>query len=357
MNEYLSYKLKVISLLLMVMVVFLHSYNIIVSFNSGNININSGVNFFIQEFISHGVTRIAVPSFFFISGYLFFLNFNGKIQSFLNKFKSRIKSLLVPYLLWSAWGLIFFFLLQSFPQSKNFFANELIIDYTFGEILNTLFLNPLPYQLWFIRDLVMLVVFSPIIYWLINKFKIAPLILFFILWIGVFHFNVFIFTYESLFFYSLGSYFSIFKSDLLLVKRTQNRFFILFFLWITILIIKTIIAYNDYNTVLLLILLKISILIGIVVLWSLYDVLMKNKLKPNSYILFVSSFSFLIYAFHEPILIMMKKGVFYVLGISNSIALVNYFLSPIITIIISVILGYVLKNQTPSFYKLITGGR
>ena len=74
MNKYLSDKLKAISFILMGMVVFLHSYNIKIKFASGTGIIKQGYNSFTQDFISNGVTRIAVPLFFTISGYLFFLS-------------------------------------------------------------------------------------------------------------------------------------------------------------------------------------------------------------------------------------------------------------------------------------------
>ena len=70
MNKYLSDKLRIISLISMIMVVFLHSYNVTVKFSSGNMSFNDGYNVFIQNFFSQGITRIAVPIFFCISGCL-----------------------------------------------------------------------------------------------------------------------------------------------------------------------------------------------------------------------------------------------------------------------------------------------
>jgi len=154
------------------MVVFIHSYNVTVKFSSGNMSFNDGYNVFIQNFFSQGITRIAVPIFFCISGYLFFLKFRGTINEFVLKYKKRAKSLLLPYLIWSIWGLVFYFGLQLFPQSKNFFTNDLIVNYSLKKILNTIFLNPIPYQLWFVRDLIVLVILTPIIYWLTKYFRV-----------------------------------------------------------------------------------------------------------------------------------------------------------------------------------------
>lgn len=126
-------------------------------------------------------------------------------------------------MLWSFWGLAFFFILQQVPQSKSFFTNDLIANYSFTKVLDTLFLNPIPYQLWFLRDLIVLVLFSPIIYLLIKHLKWIPLIVFLILWLDLF----------------------------------------------------------DNNTVLAGLIHKTSIVFGIMALWSAYDLLMKHKESPG----------------------------------------------------------------------------
>lgn len=358
MNTYLSDKLKIVSLISMILVVFLHSYNINVSFNSGSISFNSGYNLFIQNFLSQGLTRIAVPLFFMISGYLFFLKFNGTKNEFKIKFKKRIKSLLLPYLLWSIYGLIFFYLLQLIPYAKNFFVNNIISNYSFQRILETIFINPLPYQLWFIRDLFVMVIFSPIIYWLIRFLRLFPVLLLSVIWFVFFDFSFYILSNEALLFFFIGSYFAINKNNFIFNIFDNKYYFLFFILWIVILFIKTqLIQMNLELDLIIGFLPKLSILIGIISLWTIYDIVMKGKTQPNKIILFLTSFSFFIYAFHEPTLILIKKGLFYILGSEEIIGLMIYFVAPIITIFISIFVAYFLKKYIPKFYYLITGGR
>lgn len=78
MNKSLSKKITIISFITMIMVVFLHANNLVINLKAGNIKINRGYNSFIQDFFTQGITRVAVPIFFIISGYLFFLNVEGK---------------------------------------------------------------------------------------------------------------------------------------------------------------------------------------------------------------------------------------------------------------------------------------
>jgi hypothetical protein len=69
------------------------------------------------------------------------------------------------------------------------------------------------------------------------------------------------------------------------------------------------------------------------------------------------SFTFFIFAFHEPILTILKKGFFSILGQGEMISTIIYFAAPTIAIISSIFIGYFLKKATPQFYSLLTGGR
>lgn len=115
MNNYLKNKITTISFLLMIMVVNIHSYNLLPI-------IPKGYNTFIQDLFSQGFSRIAVPLFFIISGYLFFLNIKeGLLIEFLLKYKSRFKSLVIPYLFWTVFSCLLYLFLQSIPFVSVFF--------------------------------------------------------------------------------------------------------------------------------------------------------------------------------------------------------------------------------------------
>lgn len=356
MNKYLSDKLRVISFISMIMVVFLHAYNVKVKFTSGNVSFNDGYNVFIQNFFSHGITRIAVPIFFCISGYLFFLKFGGTLNEFVSKYKKRAKSLLIPYLMWSIWGLVFYFGLQFFPQSKTFFTNDLIVNYSLKKILKTIFINPIPYQLWFVRDLIVLIVLTPVFYWIIKYVRWIAIAMLLILWLEFFNFSFVIFSNESVFFFSLGAYFAINKEGYLVKKLDHKFYYIFIMLWALIVFFKTIIDADCPDPTITL-LHKVSVIFGLIGVWSVYDILLVKKESPNQTLLNLSYFSFFLYGFHEPILTIIKKALFYIAGASEVMSVVIYFLAPLMTIILSIVLGSLIKKVIPLFYGFITGGR
>lgn len=355
-TKYLSDKLKAISFILIGMVVFLHSYNLEINFSLGTGFIGQGLNSFIQNVISQGITRIAVPLFFVISGFLFFLSIkNGSMPEFISKYRKRIKSLLLPYLFWSIFGILFFLILQLIPISKPFFTNQLIVNYSTTQLLSRIFINPFPYQLWFIKDLIVLILLSPILYWLIKYLKFYVILIFLVTWIS--SFNYFIFTNEALLFFALGAFFSI-KNINIQNFKFNNKYLIFTALWLGLIIFKTTLVYQNFeNEWLIKILHKSSILIGIVSFWLLYDKVFEkiDISKTKFYLLF--QYTFFLFVFHEPLLSIFKKAFYYVLGLTELSSFIIYLSAPIITISVSILIGFYAKKTIPKLYYFATGGR
>ena len=51
--------------------------------------------------MSHVISRAAVPTFFLISGYYFFLNTRFTLATYKDKLRKKIRTILLPYLLWN----------------------------------------------------------------------------------------------------------------------------------------------------------------------------------------------------------------------------------------------------------------
>ena len=185
---------------------------------------------FIRIFFSNIATHFSVPTFFMISGYLFFFKLNEwNMDIYKTKMLKRFKSLFIPYILWICIGILFAELptlvgvfLKGEPISglwKCLMENGGIrmfwdsrvwgLNYTnwFGHI--TPESSPILVPLWFVRDLMVVVLFTPIIYYFIRKMRFG-----FIIALGLCYLSgVFIpihgFSACCFFWFSLGAYFSI----------------------------------------------------------------------------------------------------------------------------------------------------
>jgi fucose 4-O-acetylase-like acetyltransferase len=364
MNEYLRSKIKVLSFFLVVLVVFVHSYNIDLNLNT--VNTDTGLNAlqnhrilsfdsFLQEFLCNGMFRICSPLFFIISGYLFFVNLTGKPDDFKKKLKKRFNTLIIPYLFWSLWGIAVYFLLQSFPQSRAFFTKVLLRDYSIQKLLHTLFLDPIPYQLWYVRDLAVFAVLSPVLYFVYKyiRFWMIPFCLF--MWF--YDFNFVIFRSQSFLFFTLGALISK-RNEKLLDPASSGLMYVYGFLWIAIVLIKTRLLFLGLpNPLIISILHKIGILMGILTINHLYDLLFKNTDVAKTRAYKIVTFSFFVFTSHEPVITIIKKGLFFIAGNGEIKSVFIFFLAPLLTIPLCISVGYLLKKHTPNFYGIITGWR
>lgn len=135
MTEYLSKKISFFSFWLMLLVVLLHSLS--VQFQDCN-----DFLCLIQYFLSHKLSSVAVPLFFLISGYLYFLRIDIKTKIDLSFFiinnKKRMKTILLPYILWCS-NLLFTNKYYIFISYLFIFSIIIILSIYIGKIIEKLF--------------------------------------------------------------------------------------------------------------------------------------------------------------------------------------------------------------------------
>lgn len=174
---------------------------------------------YISYLISDILARIPQPMFFFFSGLLFFRNvssFNRNI--YLQKLSRRVHSLLIPYVVWNLLIVLLYLAVQLVVPELLSGHNKPVADYSATDWLwafwDTSMINsqafesmPINYPLWFVRDLMVTVLFTPLIYLLIKKLKIVFLCVLGILWLFNFSVGITGFSFAAFFFFSLGAYF------------------------------------------------------------------------------------------------------------------------------------------------------
>ena len=141
----------------------------------------------------NNLCTVAVPFFFFTAGYYFFFNTEKfDKDTYKSKIKKRIKTLLVPYVLWIIitiilrilYGLYKMYVLKlsiselpsdcltideitTLSNILSFFWNYFIINEnnTFNPLgLSSYLAAPINIPLWFLRDLIILTAISPLLY-------------------------------------------------------------------------------------------------------------------------------------------------------------------------------------------------
>jgi surface polysaccharide O-acyltransferase-like enzyme len=358
MTEYLSNKIRTISFFAILLVYLQHSINFTGYINPGSLFIGKGnFNSIIQYVVGYGFARPAVAVFFLLSGFLFFRNF--VLAKTFEKYKSRFRSLFIPYILWNTVALLFIIGLQLIPTIQTNIAS-FYTGYLSGrslqEYVQIVTNHGVAFQLWFLYDLMLYALFAPVIYLAVRYLSIFLIIPLCFLWL----FRIplppfFSFLDRGGLFYLIGAYLAMHPISVSAVA-SKKMFSFAGCVWLILLVIKTLISFttNGFTSYLPTID-NMAIVLGLFTIWFAYDAVANTRI-----IFWLGSqavFTFFIYAAHEPLLEVMKYAGVTITGNSNTSLLVFYFAVPVVTYLFCVCVAKLGKKYTPFLYAILTGGR
>lgn len=351
-DEYLSRKIKILSLFAIIGVVYIHSNSaeprmqLPGSVIAGDLHINS----FVQFFIANGLARFCIPLFFCVSGFLFFRPGAGDgIQRFLVKIAKRLKTIVLPFLIWS---LIGFSLTRLMLHVPFYEASVPFPKATFLHFIKTLHLTPFSVHLWFLVHLFILMLFGyPIFLLLKTRLVYAA-------FAGVFYFwlrgdnQLYFISTDALLFFMLGGFFAV-RGINMNYKISRNRTLALLLTWVLLLIVKTVLAYRWSMPWFH----QLTVLLGLLCVWFCYDHFVQSKQRLSGRLEKIADHSFFIYAAHAPLLGMSIGSLLNYFGQSPATSLASFVIVPPLFIAGLVLISSLLRKASPAFYGILTGGR
>lgn len=366
MDELSSRVISFLRFPLAVGIVFLHT--VIPSIPSDVVSGNGYLVYtWISLFLSKILCTVCVPAFFFISGYLFFIKVdNYSMADYKKKLQSRFKTLFIPYILWNSFLVIILFAKQFHGHS---FAGVMEVnwlscywDYTKAPDLHNLWGWPLAIAypvdgpLWFIRDLIITSIASPLIYLWIKYTKWIGICIFGILYVfSIWPYTIIFMMANSLFFFSLGGYLGLNKKRLYFHNVKISIVLVLLYVTCSILMFY---VRDDFSEPYYQICVRMYNILGVVAIFNMAAYLIREKgYKMPS---FLSNSVFFIYATHmiyiNPV---MGHYVVPVLFRGNHYMMLigQYITAPILTITFCVLLFSILKKMSPAVLSVLNGGR
>ena len=293
-----------------------------------------------------------VPGFFFISGFLFFLSH----KTYFEKINARCHSLLIPYILWNALLLAAYVAAFALghPQDIN---GKNIADFAWTDYLRLFWdrgsydngnFVPLLCPFWYIRNLLILSLISPMIYYMNHYLRERYLLAITIWWIVTPH-NAFI--PQSILFFSLGAFFSIQDKNPLSLFIQHKTLFISLCL---LLAGADIITHTAFPTAINLQIHRFALIANIPALFLLaHHITTKEKLSPAAS--YLSNSAFIVFSIHYPIVVVLRKGCIQLFsGSCDFIQIILYFVCIIITTLISLLFYQVLPTKIKN---ILSGNR
>lgn len=337
MDKKLSKAFSSLRFLLALLVVYIHidsncplSFNDISQIGGGYL---TSICHYCNIVISQTLARLAVPTFFFMSGYLFFANVdNFSWATWRKKMQPRIRSLLIPYVLWNVIAYVFFVYVKHEAVSTNGIWAK--VDYAF--------LRPADFPLWYVRDLMVMVCFAPVVYWLCRKLHGACIISLTVLYLLFADVSLGFLSVSSIYFFVFGSY-----------VCTSGVHFTMFAPWARtaiytaagILGIAMVVTYGNREEHLW----NFFLLIGVIAV-----LLLSYNANIKIYKHLVAS-SFFVYASHRLGITAVAKSLFGWIPDEGYSHLTSYLVAPIMTYLICTLLFVALKKYAPKVSGLLNG--
>lgn len=303
-------------------------------------------------FFNRVLPSVTVPLFFFFSGFLFFYGKKFNRNVYQQKLRSRVWALLIPYLLWNV--IAFFKESVTYPEILTWRRFILCFFSWCGKLeMKSLIeraICPVDYPLWFIRDLMIVMFFTPIIYWAIQKNRVWVLICFGLVCSGVYIFLEDCWLRQltmAFFFFSWGAYFSINRLDF--VKEFRKVFFFpiiyLFLLAGNLLLMGETVVHSLIDTA--------TVLFGVV---SIINMVSYVNSTPSPIWILLNKSCFFVFALHA--IIQVEVGLLLEpLASYNNISFFVFLMTPFATTIACILVYEIMKRFVPRLCYLLSGGR
>ncbi len=328
--------------------------------------------------ITYILAQVAVPTYFLISGYLFgagLEDWNWDI--FANKIKRRSKTLLLPYILWNVISISSFVTFLLFNDIKDGSSLANVTEYLKGiglsgfwdyciwggDKINWLGMatpnsGPFVISLWFVRDLMVVILFVPVLFWIFRKTKIWGLLLLLFCYISKIWPQIHGLSIDAFFFFGLGLYLSM--NGRTLVEETER--FKIPALVISSISFLILVYYGGVKTQegrFIFPFFAVCCLCLYVKTASYFVV--RNKVELLTLLIQSTFFVYLLHACPFPeitsITALINTSVYRIVVHFSAPWVLYYIVSPILIVAFCILVYWILQKISPTLCRVLSGGR
>jgi surface polysaccharide O-acyltransferase-like enzyme len=350
-----SARITLIRFPLIVAVVFIHAYASTVHVEQGTLGVaeTGFLARYVRDFISGSLAAVAVPLFYLMSGWLLFHGGPWTRETYTRKLRTRMRTLLVPYLVWNAMTVVIIGVAQALPVTARFFSAAAVPVYSMGfaEMLDTVFGitgAPVAYQFWFIKDLMLLVLLAPLIHAAATEAGLAFLGLFAFAW-GWEVLPSHVLDTEAVLFFYVGALAAVrgwhpFGLDRYGARMTAA--------WLALAGADAATRGFDANLPLH----KVGLVVGCAAALYWSRALVTGGRKPV--FMWLGQASFFVFAAHEPLLTALRKLLYAeIVPTSGAAILALYFVTPLLVIALCLWAYALARISAPNVSAVLVGGR
>ncbi|MFS8046207.1 acyltransferase family protein [Rhizobium sp. BR 314] len=304
----------------------------------------------LRVFLRESLFRVGVPCLSAISGYLLFRNGSASIE-YGKTIRRKTKTVMLPFFLWNCAFFTFVLTLQYYGIGDGFLPDlSEASPHTLTTLLFAIDGTPINLPLYFLRDLFVCILLSPLLAFLIRR---APLLtLSFLLLLAAWPISIGIVLRNSILFsFSFGIYLSLHRIDVTIMDRYAALIGPVF------LALAALLATVAYKAgpglpLWLEVCRNLMVLVGIPGFWALSALLIRSRVGQG--LAATGGLSFWIFCAHYPLLfclwVLWNRG-------GSDLYPVFYVLAAALALLLLPLTNGMARNALPSFYNLLTGSR
>ena len=322
-------KVNTLSAILALLVVFFHSY----AFMDGP---QDNFAYHFQYFICQDLAQGAVPTFFALSGFLFYRDFD--LSQLTRKWKSRVRSLVVPYLFWNGVYTAYFWLAAKTPVvSMEAFPLDA------EHLIQGIFFHTYNGPFWYMLQLILLTALCPLLYFLMKrKWTAIPFMLCMYALYAANITSLSILQTRAVIYYSLGVFFAMHDPKKILGADRVPIASIAAF------VLAQVLIYSNLPQPIVYITIRILLIVAYAGLANLFGKVSLPR---------VLLCSFPVYAMHDIFVETLNKVFSFFVSPQSNLILLDFFGTTAITIAICIGINEFLSRKMPRFHTVIFGGR
>ena len=334
--------------LLSILVIWVHSFNAELFLGAGDDFLRTDR---LERILGDSLGQIAVPGFFMVSAYLFYRNFTW--DRLLPKWKSRLKSIVVPYILWNFLYYAAYAGATRLPGAAGFMGKP-PIPVSLGELFEAVVhfkYNPV---FWYLYQLIILIALAPVLFILLRR-SVTGVLLIAVILLGLWrNWSLPQLNMDALFYYTVAAFTALHREKW--GRFAEMRFhrrqaagaavcLVLAFLALTV-------SGRPGGALFMLPLHTV-----LVRFWGVCALAFLMKELPLGQAAQWMKNNFFLYAVHFAWVRLFNKLSARILPPCPASALVMFGLMPFFMVVISSWLGKFLRIVAPGIYRLLSGGR
>ena len=328
-------------------IVFVH-----IPFDTDSSPFNGAYGFFdwFRVFLRDSLFRVGVPCLSAISGYLLFRHGTTKLD-YGKTIRRKAKTVLLPFLLWNSAFFVFVLLLQYFGIGDGFLPDlSNASPRTLSTLLFAIEGTPINLPLYFLRDLFVCILLSPVLAMLISRFPLPTLVGLLLLAALPIPLGI-VLRNSILFSFGFGIYLSLYRVDLTIIDRYAAVIGPAF------VALAAMLATAAYITgpklpLWLEISRNLMVIVGIPGFWALSAIFIRSRIGRS--LAGTGGLSFWVFCAHYPLLfclwVLWNRG-------GSEIYPIFYLLASAITLMALPLTNGVARSALPTIYNLLTGSR